>query len=140
MSTNVSQIFEGNWDELQGKIKKQWGKFTDNDVKKFEGSYDEFVGQLKKTYGLDDAKAQAEIADFLYQQGYKQLKNKTEELWQSACEVKEKVKDSIKQSAQNIKESSSDLQEDAVRYVKENPLKAMGIAAVVGLVLGKFLR
>jgi uncharacterized protein YjbJ (UPF0337 family) len=36
----------GQWKQLMGEIKKQWGRLTDNDLTQAEGSYDKLVSVL----------------------------------------------------------------------------------------------
>lgn len=42
--------FKGRWNQFKGELKKQWGKFTDDDIMQIEGNYDQFVGQLQERY------------------------------------------------------------------------------------------
>ena len=42
---------KGNWNELQGKIKKQYANLTDDDLKYQEGQEDELVGRIQKKLG-----------------------------------------------------------------------------------------
>lgn len=55
---------KGNWKEISGKVKQQWGKLTDNDLTQINGSYEELEGKLQKTYGYEKDKAKKEIDDF----------------------------------------------------------------------------
>jgi uncharacterized protein YjbJ (UPF0337 family) len=43
--------FEGKWKQFKGDLKKQWGKFTDDDLMEIEGNYDKFEGKLQERYG-----------------------------------------------------------------------------------------
>jgi uncharacterized protein YjbJ (UPF0337 family) len=43
--------FEGNWKQLKGALKEQWGEFTDDDLLAIEGKYDQFEGKLQERYG-----------------------------------------------------------------------------------------
>ena len=43
--------FKGKWMQFKGELKKQWGRFTDDDLKQIEGDYDKFVGKLQERYG-----------------------------------------------------------------------------------------
>ncbi|KTC97539.1 CsbD family protein [Legionella erythra] len=45
------EIFEGNWEEMKGKIKQQWGRLTDDDLLEIEGDNQEIYGKLTKHYG-----------------------------------------------------------------------------------------
>lgn len=43
--------FEGKWKQFQGDLKKQWGKFTDDDLLQIEGNYDKFEGKMQERCG-----------------------------------------------------------------------------------------
>ena len=58
-------IIKGNWKEVKGKIKQQWGKFTDNDIAQMQGSQEELEGKLQSLYGYNKDQAKKEIDQFL---------------------------------------------------------------------------
>jgi uncharacterized protein YjbJ (UPF0337 family) len=41
----------GNWNEMKGKMKQEYGNLTDDDLTREEGKDDEFVGRLQKKLG-----------------------------------------------------------------------------------------
>ena len=41
----------GNWKQLKGKAKEQWGKLTDDDMTVIEGKRDQLVGKIQERYG-----------------------------------------------------------------------------------------
>lgn len=43
--------FKGRWTQFKGELKKQWGKFTDDDLLQIEGDYQKFQGTLQAKYG-----------------------------------------------------------------------------------------
>jgi uncharacterized protein YjbJ (UPF0337 family) len=47
---NADQL-KGKWMQFKGELKKQYGKFTDDDLKQIEGNYDKFVGKAQERYG-----------------------------------------------------------------------------------------
>jgi len=38
--------FKGQWKQFKGELKRQWGKFTDDDLMQIEGDYDKFMGSM----------------------------------------------------------------------------------------------
>jgi uncharacterized protein YjbJ (UPF0337 family) len=48
----------GNWHELKGKIKKNYGALTDDDLEYDEGQEEEWYGKIAKKVGrtVDDVK------------------------------------------------------------------------------------
>lgn len=43
--------FKGQWKQFKGELKKQWAKFTDDDLLQIEGDYDKFAGMVQERYG-----------------------------------------------------------------------------------------
>ena len=56
---------EGNWKELKGKARQQWGKLTDDDLNRIEGKRTELAGRLQRHYGLAKEDADRQIDDWL---------------------------------------------------------------------------
>jgi|GEM_PF-505079 len=56
---NWNQI-EGQWLQMVGHVKTQWGKLTDDDIKVVAGKRDQLVGKVQERYGLlkEDAEKQ----------------------------------------------------------------------------------
>jgi len=54
-------ILKGSWTEFKGKIKKQWGKLTDDDIDQINGESQELVGKIQKVYGKSKEEAQKEV-------------------------------------------------------------------------------
>jgi uncharacterized protein YjbJ (UPF0337 family) len=42
---------KGNWNELKGKIKQEYGDLTDDDLKYEDGKEDELLGRLQQKVG-----------------------------------------------------------------------------------------
>jgi uncharacterized protein YjbJ (UPF0337 family) len=57
-----SDQFAGNWKQLKGKVKEQWGKLTDDDVTVIEGKRDQLVGRVQERYGIAKEKAEEEVS------------------------------------------------------------------------------
>jgi uncharacterized protein YjbJ (UPF0337 family) len=43
--------FKGNWKQLKGALKENWGEFTEDDLLAIEGRSDRFEGKLQERYG-----------------------------------------------------------------------------------------
>lgn len=59
-----TDIFEGKWKQLKGKVQAQWGKLTDDDIDVAEGNSQYLAGKLQERYGITKEKAEEEIAEF----------------------------------------------------------------------------
>lgn len=60
----MKDILEGNWNQIKGKVKTQWGKLTDDDLAIINGEKDQLIGKLQERYGYDKARAEKEVGDF----------------------------------------------------------------------------
>ncbi len=59
-----NQIIEGNWMQLKGKVREQWGKLTDDDMDVIAGRRDQLIGKLKERYGKTSEAVSDEVAAF----------------------------------------------------------------------------
>lgn len=55
----------GNWKEMSGKAKQQWGKLTDDDMTKMKGRREELEGVIQNRYGYAKDKAKSEVDTWL---------------------------------------------------------------------------
>lgn len=55
---------KGQWKEMMGDAKSQWGKFTDDDLTRIEGNRDKLVGAIQKHYGRSKDEAEREVDDW----------------------------------------------------------------------------
>jgi len=62
-----TDILQGKWRELKGRVKEQWGKLTDDDLDVIEGQSERLVGLLQLHYGYAKDKAEQEYKRFMDQ-------------------------------------------------------------------------
>lgn len=55
---------KGDWKQFQGKVKEQWGKLTDDDLKRIEGRRDQLAGAIQQRYGIEKDEAEKQVAAF----------------------------------------------------------------------------
>jgi len=55
---------EGNWKQLKGKAKQQWGRLTDDDLTRAAGRREELAGRVQERYGLAKDAAQKQVDDW----------------------------------------------------------------------------
>ncbi|QYU69497.1 CsbD family protein [Leptolyngbya sp. 15MV] len=56
-----SDIIKGNWKQVKGAVKEQWGKLTDDDLTTIEGKRDQLVGRIQERYGVAKDEAEAQV-------------------------------------------------------------------------------
>ena len=55
----------GNWKQVKGKIKEQWGKLTDDEINELDGRKDQLVGKVQERYGIARDQASRDVDNWL---------------------------------------------------------------------------
>lgn len=55
---------EGNWKQLKGRAKQQWGKLTDDDLTMANGRRDELAGKVQERYGIGMDAARRQVDEW----------------------------------------------------------------------------
>jgi uncharacterized protein YjbJ (UPF0337 family) len=101
-------ILQGKWKEIRGGLKKQWGKLTDDDIRRIEGSLDQITGIIQQRYGYTKERAENEISHFLkaYQdqvQDYgKRVKTYGDQLQDYSEDVQSKVRSAVSDASDKV--------------------------------------
>ncbi len=52
---------EGQWKQIKGSIKNQWGKLTDDEMDQIAGNKDKLVGKIQERYGVSKDEAERQV-------------------------------------------------------------------------------
>jgi uncharacterized protein YjbJ (UPF0337 family) len=63
-------IARGNFNQIKGKLKQQWGKLTDDEIDQMEGNADVLVGKLQERYGWNREEAERQAREFRTQNNW----------------------------------------------------------------------
>jgi uncharacterized protein YjbJ (UPF0337 family) len=55
---------EGNWKQMKGKVKEQWGNLTDDQLDVIAGKRDQLVGKIQEQYGISKDEAEKQVDRF----------------------------------------------------------------------------
>jgi uncharacterized protein YjbJ (UPF0337 family) len=55
---------QGQWKQLKGQVRKQWGKLTDDDLDQIHGDAEILAGKIQERYGRARDEAQKEVDRF----------------------------------------------------------------------------
>lgn len=56
---------EGNWKQLKGSVKEQWGRLTDDDIDVIAGQREQLAGRIQEAYGVARDEAERQIDDWV---------------------------------------------------------------------------
>ena len=54
----------GNWKQVKGKLKEEWGKLTDDDLDVIAGRRDQLLGRIQQRHGIAREEAQRQVDSF----------------------------------------------------------------------------
>jgi len=60
---NWDQI-AGEWKNMKGRIREQWGELTNDDMDRIGGKKDQLVGTIQSKYGLAKEEAERQVDEF----------------------------------------------------------------------------
>ena len=55
---------QGNWKQIKGTVKAQWGKLTDDELDVIAGRRDELAGKIQERYGIAKDEAERQLKDW----------------------------------------------------------------------------
>lgn len=61
---NWEQI-RGQWKDLTGRMKTEWGRLTDDDISRASGNRDQLAGALMKRYGYEKEEAKRRVDEWV---------------------------------------------------------------------------
>jgi uncharacterized protein YjbJ (UPF0337 family) len=59
---------KGQWMQLKGKVRQQWGNLTDDDLDRIQGNAEMLIGRLQERYGRSREQAEQELDRWLQAQ------------------------------------------------------------------------
>jgi uncharacterized protein YjbJ (UPF0337 family) len=60
---NTDRI-RGQWKQVRGRIKEQWGRLTDDDLDVIAGKRQQLLGRIQERHGVARDEAQRQVRDF----------------------------------------------------------------------------
>ena len=59
---------KGQWLQVKGQIRQEWGKLTDDDLDRIQGSAEMLIGRIQELYGKTREQAERDFDYWLAQQ------------------------------------------------------------------------
>ena len=54
----------GNWKQVKGKIREQWGRLSDDHLNVIDGKREQLLGKIQELYGITTDEADKQINEF----------------------------------------------------------------------------
>ena len=55
---------KGQWEQIKGRVKEQWGDLTDDDITMIKGERDQLAGRIQERYGIAQDEAERQVKNF----------------------------------------------------------------------------
>ena len=55
---------QGNWKQVTGQAKEQWGKLTDDDMDVIAGRREQLAGKIQERYGIVKDEAEKQVSEW----------------------------------------------------------------------------
>jgi uncharacterized protein YjbJ (UPF0337 family) len=52
---------KGQWNQLKGSVREQWGKLTNDDLDQIQGRSEQLVGKIQERYGVARDEAERQV-------------------------------------------------------------------------------
>jgi uncharacterized protein YjbJ (UPF0337 family) len=59
--TMNTDTLKGQWTQVKGSIREQWGKLTNDDLDQIEGQSEKLIGKLQERYGIGRDEAERQV-------------------------------------------------------------------------------
>lgn len=59
------EALQAQWQELRGKFREHWGRFTDAEVQRLHGRSDELIGKIQERYARSRSEAERDLDGWL---------------------------------------------------------------------------
>jgi uncharacterized protein YjbJ (UPF0337 family) len=121
----------GNWNQIKGIVKEQWGQLTDHELDQVKGNVDQLIGLVQKKTG--ESRQQIErFLDLLSEDAGGAFAQATER----AREFASQAADSLSGATDHVREQAREGLETAQSIVRRHPAEAVAVAFGTGLIVG----
>lgn len=131
---NTREELKGRWDEVKGRLQKQWGQLTDDDLQQFRGSTNELVGVIQRKTGA----TRNEIESFL-SSVISDGEGLAGRVSDAAQRYAEEASDYARENYDRAAAATSEFSRQLATTVRRRPAESMAIAFGVGIAAGAIL-
>jgi uncharacterized protein YjbJ (UPF0337 family) len=125
------QMIQGNWREIQGKLKSKWGSLTDDDVKEFDGNVEQLMGKLQKKTGAGRESIEQFFDQFM-PNGASPMSHASETVREYAQQATEAIQETSQQALDSVRVGYAEVED----FVRESPTKSLAYCFGAGVLTG----
>ncbi len=134
-----AQTLQGNWNEIKGSLKEQWGALTSDDLRSFNGNVDQLVGLIQRKTG-ETRDAVQKFLEEATADGSSFIASAAQTARDYANRAAESAADTYENVADHVRGGYSDAQGMVRSRPAESVAVAFGVGMIAGLLVGLTLR
>lgn len=115
-----------HWDDYRDKVKHQWNKLTDDDIRDIRGDRQRLMQALQDRYQITKDKVEKDVTEFFAGSG----------TWLE--QAKQRVLNIAEQGKQYVRDNSlPDMTNDLQQVIRRHPIRSALVSLGIGYVLAK---
>jgi len=137
---------EGNWKQVKGSAKAQWGKLTEADLTQIEGRREQLEGKIQERYGYTKDRIRKELDDW-YRSVALDLRRDSDNVAGQIDAIRadiQSLSSTVTQIANQqigrAQDKVVEVTQQAEEAIRRNPTSALVIALGLGFLFGAFTR
>lgn len=137
---NFGLIIDNNWEAVKREMRHTWRKLTEEDVEQIY-NYKDLVKKLEEVYEMTEDEISIKIDSFIEKLSLEPNLTRMQELTEAFHQKMTNAKETIGQKLNfsSLQKNVEDVQTAVTKYVKENPLKAVGLGVLAAVAIKKML-
>ena len=125
------QTLEGNWHEIQGKLRSEWGSLTDHDLKELDGNVEQLMGKIQKKTGATRDNIE-QFFDQFSTDGGSAVSRASEAVRGYAQEATNAVQETSHQAAASLSDGYAEVEQ----MVRQRPAGSLAVCFGAGIITG----
>ncbi|MCC7336572.1 MAG: DUF883 family protein [Pirellulaceae bacterium] len=125
------ETLRGNWNQIVGAIKKEFGQITGDDLTRVRGNMDQLIGLIQEKTGRSREQVDAFLSQCCSNAG-----DAVNRFSETASQYASAAGESLQQNYDRVAESAQQGYQQAVRTVSKRPMESLAIAVGAGMLAG----
>lgn len=140
------QTLIGNWNEIRGKLRQQWGQLTENDLESAQGGIDQLVGVIQRKTGESRERIEQYLDQITANMGQagESMRQYGQQAGQTAREYGQQASRQLGEKSRQAQQQLQAGYSQAERMVRERPAESLAVAfgagVCAGLLVGMIMR
>jgi uncharacterized protein YjbJ (UPF0337 family) len=126
-----TQEMRGDWNQVKGKVKQNWGQLTDDELSEVEGNIDGLIGLVQQKTGQAREHIERVLHDISQQAG-----GSFTAATETAREYAGQAAEQLRGATEQIRDRTMQGYDQASEMIRRRPAESVAVAFGTGILLG----